>query len=103
MPHSARLPLLTIEHTRPFMVAATTAAVAAVGLRLAPALLGAWLHWGEPRLARIDAGVMVLFVPLCVLIFAMLFEVIRLLRHGELPDAAPPQARAIPHWQDAAL
>ena len=50
--------------------------------------------------SQIDTGVVLLFVPMCALILAMTFEVLRLMSRGGMPDDFVPGARAIPHWQD---
>jgi hypothetical protein len=91
---------LSIEHTRPFLLAAGAAALASAALHLMPALWRLYLPRGL-HLPSLDPAVMLLFGPLCVLIFAILFEAARLIRHG-LPDDRRPAARPIAHWQDAA-
>jgi hypothetical protein len=73
------LPLLTLPH---------------LALSQLPTLRG---------LRNLDLGVVVLFAPLCALVFAMLFVAMRLVVEGALPDDNLPRARAIAHWQDARL
>jgi hypothetical protein len=94
------LPPLSIEHTRPFLLAAGASALASAALHLMPALWRLYLPRGL-HLPSLDPAVMLLFGPLCVLIFAILFEAARLIRHGP-PDDRRPAARPIAHWQDAA-
>ncbi|MEO8884394.1 MAG: hypothetical protein ABI377_13430, partial [Devosia sp.] len=67
--------------------------LAAAALRFAP-------H-GLPNLpAEIDQAVLALFVPLCILMLALMLEALLLTGRDMLPDDATPMARAIPHWPD---
>ena len=90
------------EAARAFASAALAALAAALALRLGlQHLPRPMLPQGLSRLpSQVDPGVVLLFVPLCALMLAMLAEAVRLIHRGALPDEAPPHARAIAHWQD---
>jgi hypothetical protein len=81
---------------RPLAAAAALAALAYAALRLVPPALARLP--GPP--ADLDLGVVLLFVPLCALILAMLALALRLVAHGGTPEEFPPFARGIAHWQD---
>lgn len=49
--------------------------------------------------ASIDMGVLLLFLPLCALAFAMVAEVIRAARKGPLRSSAPPRMRPLSGWR----
>jgi len=70
------------------------AALTAAALRFAP-------H-GLPNLpADVDPEVVAIFLPLCVLMLAMLLEALLLAGRDVLPDDEAPMARAIPHWPES--
>ncbi len=47
----------------------------------------------------IDVGVLLLFVPLCALVFAMVAEVLRAVVKGPLRSIAPPRMRPLSGWR----
>ncbi|HEV7275133.1 MAG TPA: hypothetical protein VGN80_02490 [Devosiaceae bacterium] len=49
--------------------------------------------------ASIDVGVLLLFLPLCALAFAISVEVVRAARKGPLRYSAPPRARPLSGWR----
>jgi len=49
---------------------------------------------------RLDTAVVLIFVPVCALMFAIVAEAMRLVFRNAGPEDATPHARAIPHWQD---
>jgi hypothetical protein len=50
--------------------------------------------------AEIDPAVVLLFVPACALMLAIVATALRLVFNNAGPDDAVPHARAIAHWQD---
>jgi hypothetical protein len=46
----------------------------------------------------VDPEVVVLFVPLCVLVLALAFEVVRFALRGSLPAEGPRSVRSIRSW-----
>ena len=50
--------------------------------------------------ADVDPGVVLLFVPVCALMLAIVAEALWLVFRNAGPDDAVPHARAIAHWQD---
>lgn len=49
--------------------------------------------------ASIDVGVLLLFLPLCALAFAISIEVVRAARKGTLRSGAPPRMRPLSGWR----
>lgn len=49
--------------------------------------------------ASIDVGVLLLFLPLCALAFALSVEVVRAARKGPLRSSAPPRTRPLSGWR----
>lgn len=63
-----------------------------VGMALVAGLLPERLGW----LARdLDVGVLLLFLPLCALVFAIVAEVVRAALRGPLRSGAPPRMRPL--------
>ena len=50
--------------------------------------------------SRLDTAVVLIFVPVCALMFAIVVEAMRLVFRDAGPENATPHARAIPCWQD---
>ena len=97
----------TLSGHRPLLLAAAAAlgvAAMASALRLLP-VVQPWPHQLDSLATRLlprnlDAGVVVLFAPACLLMLALIYEVARRMTLEHLPQTAKPYARAIAHWQD---
>lgn len=94
-----RLPKVTQRQTRPLAFGLAFVAVAMAASRFLP-------H-GLPALPRqlelphqIDMGVIALFVPLCALVLAIVFQVLTMTLNGAVPEQNHPHARAISHWRE---
>jgi hypothetical protein len=48
----------------------------------------------------IDPEVVLLFVPLCALVFVLAVEVVRMSGNGRLPDPGPAMPRLPRHWNE---
>jgi uncharacterized membrane protein len=48
---------------------------------------------------NLDVGVLLLFLPLCALVFAMIAEVLRAAVKGPLRSVAPPRMRPLSGWR----
>jgi hypothetical protein len=98
------LSILAAESPRNVAAAFLAAALAPVLIRVAPHRLqlglpvdlSVLLHRFSTMLAVVDPAVVVLFVPLCALMLALLYETARVaLRQGALPDGPPPRTRPL--------
>jgi hypothetical protein len=87
------IPRLSSSFVRSAGLLSAMTALTVAALRFAP-------H-GLPNLpAEIDPAVVAIFVPLCVLMLALMLEALLLTGRDVLPDDAPPMARGISHWPD---
>jgi hypothetical protein len=96
------IPAVVASDPRRASLAFLAAAVGSLALRLAIVRIPPLpvLRLPSPP-TDLDTGVVVLFVPVCALMLGLLVETVRLVvADGALPDEAPPQSRAILHWQD---
>ena len=84
---------ITQRQTRPIAIALSLVATAMAASRYIP-------HPLPPLPHQIDLGVVVLFVPLCALMLALVFQVVAMTLRGAVPRENQPSARAIAHWRE---
>ena len=84
---------ITQRQTRPIAIALSLVATAMAASRYIP-------HPLPPLPHQIDLGVVILFVPLCALMLALVFQVVIMTLRGAVPRENQPSARAIAHWRE---